>query len=269
MSFTSIRSRFIRLYVSIISSRLSFLLLSFIFIPPPGARQERIYANTENEMKISKVADQLIGSLKSDLASQTALTREIRPLQKLVATRTKEMEKLQAQVGQLNTSLTAAMAENRALSTKLSHTRTAALVSSSSTSLLSSSSLTAAAAATAAASSSSLSSHPIPNGTGAIKGGRAGHGLGAPGPAEAAKVAQMAQLKENLYSDLTGLIIPNIKRTDEADVYDCIQTGRNGSTYREFPSFPRSRVLSPRHTDVIIIITIISITFQTYPLRFE
>ena len=41
----------------------------------------------------------------------------------------------------------------------------------------------------------------------------------------------MAQLKENLYSDLTGLIIPNIKRTDEADVYDCIQTGRNGSTY--------------------------------------
>ena len=41
--------------------------------------------------------------------------------------------------------------------------------------------------------------------------------------------AQMAQLKEELYSDLTGLILRDVKREKEADVFDCIQTGRNGS----------------------------------------
>jgi len=41
--------------------------------------------------------------------------------------------------------------------------------------------------------------------------------------------SQAAQLKEDLYSDLTGLIIRGVKRDAEDDVYDCIQTGRNGS----------------------------------------
>jgi hypothetical protein len=49
------------------------------------------------------------------------------------------------------------------------------------------------------------------------------------GSAEAAQAAQVAQLKEDLYSDLTGLILRGVKREEEEDVYDCIQTGRNGS----------------------------------------
>ena len=49
------------------------------------------------------------------------------------------------------------------------------------------------------------------------------------GSAEAAHAAQVAQLKEDLYSDLTGLILRGVERKDESDVYDCIQTGRNGS----------------------------------------
>lgn len=40
-----------------------------------------------------------------------------------------------------------------------------------------------------------------------------------------------AKMKENLYSDLTGLIIRGVKRKEGEDEYDCIQTGRNGSTY--------------------------------------
>lgn len=42
---------------------------------------------------------------------------------------------------------------------------------------------------------------------------------------------QKRQLKEDLYADLTGLMIRDIKRNEEEgqDVYDCIQTGRNGS----------------------------------------
>jgi len=51
------------------------------------------------------------------------------------------------------------------------------------------------------------------------------------GSAEAAHAAQVAQLKEELYADLTGLILRGVDRGEEADVYDCIQTGRNGSTY--------------------------------------
>jgi len=54
------------------------------------------------------------------------------------------------------------------------------------------------------------------------------------GSAEAAHAAQVAQLKEELYADLTGLILRGVDRGEEADVYDCIQTGRNGSTYPLF-----------------------------------
>lgn len=49
------------------------------------------------------------------------------------------------------------------------------------------------------------------------------------GSAEVAYAAQVAQLKEDLYSDLTGLILRGVERKDESDIYDCIQTGRNGS----------------------------------------
>lgn len=41
--------------------------------------------------------------------------------------------------------------------------------------------------------------------------------------------AKEAKMKENLYADLTGLIISSIKRADGEDTYNCIQTGRNGS----------------------------------------
>ncbi|KAK3062120.1 hypothetical protein LTR53_019509, partial [Teratosphaeriaceae sp. CCFEE 6253] len=37
-----------------------------------------------------------------------------------------------------------------------------------------------------------------------------------------------AKMKENLYADLTGLIVRGVKRKEGEDQYDCIQTGRNG-----------------------------------------
>lgn len=42
---------------------------------------------------------------------------------------------------------------------------------------------------------------------------------------------QAAQLKEDLYSDLTGLIIRGVKREADEDTFDCLQTGRNGSKF--------------------------------------
>ena len=43
------------------------------------------------------------------------------------------------------------------------------------------------------------------------------------------------KMKENLYSDLTGLIIRGVKRKEGEDEYDCIQTGRNGSKSSSSP----------------------------------
>ncbi|KJY00838.1 chromosome segregation protein [Zymoseptoria brevis] len=40
-----------------------------------------------------------------------------------------------------------------------------------------------------------------------------------------------AKMKENLYADLTGLLIRAVKRKDGEDEYDCIQTGRNGTLH--------------------------------------
>ena len=54
------------------------------------------------------------------------------------------------------------------------------------------------------------------------------------GSAEAAQAAQIALMKEDLYSDLTGLILRGVERGEEADIYDCIQTGRNGSKYPSY-----------------------------------
>lgn len=43
------------------------------------------------------------------------------------------------------------------------------------------------------------------------------------------EVVLAAQAKEDLYGDLTGLIVRGMSRSDEENVFDCIQTGRNGS----------------------------------------
>lgn len=45
------------------------------------------------------------------------------------------------------------------------------------------------------------------------------------------QATQSAKMKENLYSDLTGLVVTGVKRDGPEDVYDCIQTGRNGSKF--------------------------------------
>lgn len=55
-------------------------------------------------------------------------------------------------------------------------------------------------------------------------------------PANASDAMKELKMKENLYSDLTGLIIRGVKRKEGEDEYDCIQTGRNGSECLLFSS---------------------------------
>jgi Chromosome segregation protein Csm1/Pcs1 len=110
-----------------------------------------------------------------------------------------EVARLKAKVKQLSSSLQEAENDNSALSAKLSANRSAA---------------------------SQIHSSQTPGS--AVKGGMRTMMMGSEAAAQA---AVFAQLKEDLYSDLTGLIIRSVKKEEDADVYDCLQTGRNGSEY--------------------------------------
>jgi hypothetical protein len=143
---------------------------------------------------------ELITSLKKELAMQAPLAQESRKLQKTLATQESETNKLRANVMELSTSLSSAQNEIKALQAKLAASRSA---------------------------SASVESANSKTPGSALKNGQVRTIM--VGSAEAAQAAQVAQLKEDLYSDLTGLIVRGVKRMDQGDTYDCIQTGRNGS----------------------------------------
>jgi hypothetical protein len=143
----------------------------------------------------------LIASLKADLSAQNANIIESEELKKTAETQGTELSRLQAKVAQLTSSLSEAQMENKSLSTRLAANRTVA------------------------ASVESM------NGRAPNSAAKPNRGVILMGSAETAQAAQAAQLKEDLYSDLTGLIIRSVKREADEDVYDCIQTGRNGSKF--------------------------------------
>ncbi|KAF1344321.1 chromosome segregation protein Csm1/Pcs1-domain-containing protein [Delphinella strobiligena] len=55
-----------------------------------------------------------------------------------------------------------------------------------------------------------------------------------------------AALKEELYRDLTGLIITSVKRKDGEDEYSCIQTGRNGTLHFHLTISNDSSMTNPK-----------------------
>jgi hypothetical protein len=127
------------------------------------------------------------------------LAKDSSGLKKKLDSQKIEIASLQAQLAKMTVSLSEAQSENKTLSAKLAANRTAAASVESTTAKVPSSAV------------------------------KANGGIRMVGSAEAAQVAQAAQLKEDIYSDLTGLIIRSVKREAEEDVFDCIQTGRNGS----------------------------------------
>ncbi|KAL2443694.1 hypothetical protein ABEF95_010688 [Exophiala dermatitidis] len=171
-----------------------------------------IHEASNNMEKLRKQCDaamaasnDLIASLKKELAAQAPLAQEARKLKKQMQTQEQEMVTMRKALSDLENSLSAAQNENKALQAKL-----------------------------AAARAPSVDNNN--NARGAKTPGSAMKAVVAQRPAmigsaEAAQAAQIAQMKEDLYSDLTGLIIRSVKRTDEGDTYDCIQTGRNGTLH--------------------------------------
>ncbi|KAG2416623.1 hypothetical protein HFD88_007838 [Aspergillus terreus] len=163
-------------------------------------------ANAEKLRKqceaMTNASNNLIASLKSELEAQKALGQQSRSLQKHLKERDAEVARLQTQVEEATSQLSSAQSEVKALQTKL-----------------------AAARNTAA----SLENAALKVPGSAVKGGN--NRANAAVSAEAAYAAQFAQLKEDLYSDLTGLIIRDVKRNRDDNIYDCIQTGVNGTLH--------------------------------------
>lgn len=172
---------------------LKYRNLKEVGINEANANMEKLRRQCDATVQAS---NDLIASLKKELATQAPLAQETRKLRKQMQNQEEEMEKMRATTTDLSGSLAAAQNEIKTLQAKL-----------------------------AAGRAPSIEHGKTPGS--AIK--RPSQRSMAAGNAEAAKAAETAQMKLDLYSDLTGLVVLNAKKTEEGDTYECIQTGQNGS----------------------------------------
>ncbi|KAL8698372.1 MAG: hypothetical protein Q9201_006607 [Fulgogasparrea decipioides] len=179
---------------------LKYKRLKDVGIKDAEANFEKLRLSSEAK---SKAANELIASLKKELTTQKALAQESRTLQKQLAAKDADVSKAQAFATELSNSLSEAQNENKVLQAKIASAR---------------------AASTAIESASSKTPGSAIKGKGPVR-------TVMVGSAEAAQAAQAAQLKEDLYRDLTGLLVLGVDKGAESDVYDCIQTGRNGTLH--------------------------------------
>ncbi|KAE8377361.1 chromosome segregation protein Csm1/Pcs1-domain-containing protein, partial [Aspergillus bertholletiae] len=173
--------------------------LKEIGVVEANANMEKLRKQCE---AMTNASNNLVAGLKAELEAQKALGQQSRTLQKQLKERDAEIAQLKAQAEDATNQLSSAQTEVKALQTKLAAARN-----------------TAASLESAAAK--------VPGS--AIKGGS--NRANAAASAEAAQAAQFAQLKEDLYTDLTGLIIRDVKKGDSDNLYDCIQTGTNGTLH--------------------------------------
>lgn len=156
----------------------------------------------------AKTAADLIASLKKELADARKVTKvdtsESVALQKQVNTLTASNEKLASENKELKTKSQAAQSDVKAAQNEVKSMEAK---------------LAAARAEVTAQEAKA-------------KGAAAARSV----PLNTSEAQKEAKMKENLYSDLTGLIIRNVKRKDGEDEFDCLQTGRNGSEYT-IPNF--------------------------------
>ncbi|KAK4204877.1 chromosome segregation protein Csm1/Pcs1-domain-containing protein [Triangularia verruculosa] len=152
----------------------------------------------------SKLADSLIASLKAELATTKQCSGVIPSLQNDLSAAQAQIAKFEAQVAELNKTIADQKTEIKALNMKL----------------------TAARNAEAAANSRSATIQ-VPGS--AMK---KTLGIGPRGAGQQAQEATLsAQRKEDLYADLTGLIVRGVNVQTDAVEFDCLQTGRNGTLH--------------------------------------
>jgi hypothetical protein len=169
----------------------------------------------------------LIASLKADLAQHSVLAKDAKSVKSKAENQKLEMAALQVQVAELKASLSDAQAQTKSLMLE-NKTLTAdqkAVIAEKQSLAAENKTLSSKLAANRSAAASVESVNTKVPGSAVKTNG----GIRMVGTVEAAQLAQAAQLKEDIYSDLTGLIIQGVKREAEEDVFNCLQTGRNGS----------------------------------------
>lgn len=183
---------------------------------------------------------EVIASLKADLAYQTSLAKDSKALKKKIDSQKTEITASQTHAAQLKASLAESQAENKILllENRTLTTENKTVTTENKTLATENNTLTSKLAANRTAAASVESLHNKVPGSAAKPNG----GIRMVGTAEAAQLAQAAQLKEDIYSDLTGLVIQGVKRDVEDDIFNCLQTSRNGSKF----SSPYPIYLFPR-----------------------
>lgn len=151
---------------------------------------DRLRKQTDEQ---AAAASALVDSLKSELAVQKELAREGAKHKTQLDLSEARVDSLQKTVIELTTSLSESKAENKNLSVKL-----------------------VAARGTEAAKAAAVPSSAVKKGVSKANG-------------DGIHAATVMQMKEDLYGDLTGLIVRGVKNVAGEDVFDCLQTGRNGS----------------------------------------
>ncbi|CAK7270593.1 hypothetical protein SEPCBS119000_004171 [Sporothrix epigloea] len=163
---------------------------------------DRLKRQGENRAKIS---DDLIASLRVELAALRQQARDGAKAKREWEASNARAADLQTQLDELQKALAEAKAASKTLSTKLAAARTAAEIPS----LPAGMAVPGSAIKTSAPTTASARA--------AVEAMQAN--------------SQMAQLKEDLYGDLTGLLVRSALRQGGREMYDCIQTGRNGSLH--------------------------------------
>jgi hypothetical protein len=174
---------------------LKYRTLREVGIVEAEANFDKYRKQTEKTQEASK---KLIEGLKKEVEEQNAEVKQSRALKKKLEEQDDEIAELKKKLAQMDKSLTNAQAENKTLTTKLAASRTAA---------------TSVQSINAKAPGSAVKPAAVRM----------------MGSEEVAASVRIARLKEDMYSDLTGLIIRGIKNDGGDETYDCIQTGRNGS----------------------------------------
>ncbi|KAB5535261.1 chromosome segregation protein Csm1/Pcs1-domain-containing protein [Coniochaeta sp. 2T2.1] len=136
----------------------------------------------------------LIECLKSELAVQRELAWEGAKHKSQLDVAEARVDTLQQSVTELTTGLSESKAENKSLSAKLAALRGNGLAT-------------------------------VPGS--AVK----KNGLGKAAVGEDRHTAKVLQMKEDLYGDLTGLIVMGVRNVEGEGVFDCLQTGRNGTLH--------------------------------------
>ncbi|PHH68107.1 hypothetical protein CDD82_833 [Ophiocordyceps australis] len=142
------------------------------------------------------VSDKLIAQLKEEVAAQASLASQGEQVQREFELSRANSSQLQSQIDQLGIALSAARSEVETLSAKLAASRSAA----------------------------ESQAAKIPGS--ALKPGSTANRI-----LQSTELLQAAQAKEDLYGDLTGLLVRGLKRDQSEEVFDCIQTGQNGTLH--------------------------------------